>query len=133
MAQWVLYDSFREYIGDGTIDLDDDEFQVELVSSGYTPIALTHTHRSDIEAHVIEGYETTLTSVAWTRDEDIVDWAADDVLIEVVGTPIQPRWAVLLNTTASGSPLVGYLTLGADMTVGDGQRLRINLSAGVLG
>lgn len=47
-ATITFYNSFKEYIADGTIDLDTDTFKVTLHTSSYTPSATTHTIYSDL-------------------------------------------------------------------------------------
>ena len=57
-ASITFYQSFREYMSDGTIDLDTDSFKVTLHTSTYTPNAGTHTVYADLtnELSTASGY-----------------------------------------------------------------------------
>ena len=46
-ASITFYNSFREYLADGTIDLDTHTFKVLLTSSSYTP-STAHTTKADM-------------------------------------------------------------------------------------
>jgi len=46
---FTLYNSFKKYLLDGTIDLDTDTIKVALVTSAYTPLA-THDVLADVMA-----------------------------------------------------------------------------------
>ena len=68
-----IYPSFKEYLGDGTIDLDGDTFKIMLLSGTYTYDA-AHAVKSDITDEISgTGYSAggaTLASVTWTRSRD---------------------------------------------------------------
>lgn len=83
-----IYNSFRQYIGDGTIDLDANNLYVALVLSTYTYNA-AHTVWADVsanEAATGDGYTTgganlttntlTYSGATATFDADDVAWAA---------------------------------------------------------
>jgi len=56
-ASLTFYNSFREYVADGTIDLDTNTFKVMLVASGYTP-STARTVKTDVtnELSTANGY-----------------------------------------------------------------------------
>ena len=56
-ASLTFYNSFREYVADGTIDLDTHTFKAMLVASGYTP-STAHTVKTDVtnELSTANGY-----------------------------------------------------------------------------
>jgi len=61
----TLYDPFKQYLGDGTIDLDTDTIKCLIVSSAYTPSA-AHSVLADITNEVANGNGYTTGGVALT-------------------------------------------------------------------
>lgn len=132
MSQWQLFDSFREYVGDGTIDLDDDSFTVGLLAATYSPDVANDTVLSDVVAYACSNVSSvSLTGVTWTRTGADVDWGADDAVFTAVGGAVSPdpRYAIVWDDSA-GNKLVAYLDLGS-LALAVGQRLRLDMS-GVL-
>ena len=77
-----FYDSFKEYIGDGTIDMDNDTFKLMLVTSTYT-FSAAHTVKTDItnELSTANGYTAggaSLTSVTWSQTSGTATFDAAD-------------------------------------------------------
>ena len=132
-AEIKIYDSFQKYMGDGTIDLDNDTFKVALVSSSYTPSA-SHTTFSDItdELPTAFGYISggnTLSSISWTQTGNIIVWNAASTAWDAIGGDIVARYAVIYKSGTSNSivdPLVAYILLDnthADVTIIDTRSL----------
>lgn len=139
-ASLTFYQSFREYIADGTIDLDTDAFVVRLLSSSYTPNAGSHTVIADLtnELATANGYTSggaSLASVTWNRSGGTVTWDAADTTWTASGGSIVARYAVInKNGTANAivSPLVCYILLDttpADVTATDGNNLTLQWNA----
>lgn len=129
-ASITFYQSVREYLADGTIDLDTDTFKVTLHNSTYTPNASTHTIYSDAtnELSTANGYTNggyTLTPT-WVRSGATVTFDAGDAQWTASGGSITARHAVIRKDgTANGivSPLICYILLDttpADVTATDG-------------
>jgi hypothetical protein len=131
---WIRYNGFSEYLGDGTIDMDNDTFKVQLHTSTYTP-AVTHDVLTDLTNEVANGngYTTggvTLTSPTWTRSGATVTFDAADAQWTASGGSIVARYAVIYDDTPTSpaNPLVAYSLLDntpADVTVADGTTLTI--------
>lgn len=71
MGNPTFYNSFAEFVADGTIDLDTDTFGMMLLADGHT-INPDHDFRNDVEGNEITGTNYTaggvvLSSVTWTR------------------------------------------------------------------
>lgn len=123
----TLYNSFFEYLGDGTIDLDADTFAVLLTTSTYTPAA-THSQISDITNEVSgNGYSRqTLGSVTWTQSGGTATFDAADTVFTASGGSIVARYYVLFDDTVTSpvtDALIGYGLLDntpADITITDG-------------
>jgi hypothetical protein len=118
----MFFNSFREFLGDGTIDLDNDTFKVVLLSSSYTPDA-TDAVYADLSDELASsgGYtqkDKALTGVTWTRDGAVVTFDADNP--SWTGATFTCRYAVILDETAANDPLVCLFDLGADKTVENG-------------
>lgn len=117
-ATIAFYNSFRKYLGDGTIDLDSHAFKVMLVSSSYTPNAATHTVKADVtnELSTANGYTSggaSLGSVTWTQSAAVVTFDAADTTWTASGGSIVARWAVIYDDTPTSpvDPLVAYILL----------------------
>ena len=121
----TFYQSFREYMADGTIDLDTDTFKVTLHSSTYTPNAGTHTVFADLtnELSTAGGYTNggqALGSVTWNRSGATVTFDAADTEWTVSGGSIGPaRYAAIWKDGTANAivkPLVAYIDFGTDET-----------------
>jgi hypothetical protein len=140
---WKLYNKSKEYIGDGTIDLDagDAYFTVVLLTSSYTP-ALTHDAYSSISGSEVanaNGYTTggdILAATTWTESAGTVTFDATDPAWTASGGSITARYAALVHIAAgSGVPqstdkLIGYCLLDntpADVIAVDGAAFKIQL------
>jgi hypothetical protein len=139
-ASITFYQSFREYLGDGTIDLDTDTFKVTLHTSTYTPNAGTHTVYADLtnELSTASGYTNTgaaLGSVTWTRSGATVTFDAADTVWTASGGTITARYAVIRKdgtANAIVSPLVAYILLDttpADVSATTGNTLTLQWNA----
>lgn len=138
-ASITIYNSFRKYLGDGTIDIDTHTFKVMLCSSSYTPSASSHTVKADVtnELSTANGYTAggaTLGSVTWTQSGATVTWDAADTVWPASGGSITARYAVIYDDTPTSpaDPLVAYILLDttpADVTATDGNTLTLQWNA----
>lgn len=139
-ASITLYQSFREYLVDGTFDLNSNTFKVTLHTSTYTPSASTHTVYADLtnELSTANGYTNggaTLGTVTLTRSGGTVTFGAADTTWNASGGSIVARYAVIrasgtLNTHVD--PLVAYILLDttpADVTATTGNPLTLTWNA----
>lgn len=116
----LIYNSFKERMGDGTIDMDNDTFKVMLCTSSYTPAA-THTTTANVTNEVSgTGYTSggnTLTGVTWNESGGTVTFdAAGTNWTEASFTA---RYAVIYSSTASNS-VVCVMDFATDKTVSSG-------------
>lgn len=142
---WKVYNNCKEYIGDGTIDLDagDGYFRVILATSSYTP-ALTHDAYSSVSANEVangSGYTTggdAPGSVTWTNSSGTITFDSANPEWTASGGSITARYAVLVHVAAgTGVPqstdkLMAYSLLDnspADVTATDGNTFTITLNA----
>lgn len=117
-----IYPSFKEYMADGTIDLDGDTFKIALLNNTHT-YASTDAVWADVSAEEASGtgYTTggaALTSVTWTRSGDTVTFDAADAAWTTAS--FTARYAVIYDdtvTTPVADPLVCFIDFGADKTV----------------
>ncbi len=139
-ASITFYQSFREYLGDGTFDLNSNTFVVTLHTSSYTPNAGTHTVSADLtnELSTANGYTSggaTLGSVSWTRSGGTVTFDAADTTWTASGGSIVARYAVIRASGTLNSrvnPLVAYILLDttpADVTTTTGNTLTLQWNA----
>lgn len=135
-ASISFYNSFREYVADGTIDLDTHTFKVMLVSSSYT-FSASHTVKTDItnELSTANGYTAggaTLGSVTWAHSGGTATFDAADTTWTASGGSIVARRAVIYDDTAASDELVASVLLDttpADVTVTAGNTLTLQWNA----
>lgn len=135
-ASISFYNSFREYLADGTIDLDTHTFKVMLVSSAYT-FSASHTVKADItnELSTANGYTAggaTLGSVTWAHSGGTATFDAADTVWTASGGSITARRAVIYDDTAASDELVASILLDttpADVTATDGNTLTLQWNA----
>lgn len=118
----VVYNSFKQKIMDGSIDLDTDTIKVALVTSSYTPDQDTHEDFADITNEVSgTGYTAggqALANKSVSKDntdnEGVFD--ADDVTWS--SSTITARGAVVYKDTGTPATswLVAYYDFGSDKT-----------------
>lgn len=123
----VIYNSFKQKIMDGSIDLDTDTIKVALVTSSYTVDQDAHEDYADITNEVANGngYTTggeSLANKAVTKDntdnEGVFD--ADDVTWSA--STITARGAIVYKSTgvAGTSWFICYLDFGSDQSSSSG-------------
>lgn len=133
-ASITFFNSFKEYIADGTIDLDTDTFKLTLHTSTYSPNASTQTVYADLtnELATANGYTNgghTLASVTWGQSAGTSTFDAADLAITASGGSIVARYAVIRKSGTANTivdPLVAYIlmdTSPADVTTTDGNVL----------
>lgn len=71
MGNPTFYNSFAEFVADGTIDLDTDTFGMMLLDNAHT-VDPDHDFRNDVEGDEVSGTNytaggVTLSGVTWTR------------------------------------------------------------------
>lgn len=133
---FTFYQSFREWMAEGTFDLNSDAFKISLHASTYTPSVSAHTVYADLtnELATANGYTNggaTLTSVTWIRSAGTVTFSAAATVWTASGGSITSRTAVVRKSGTANTrvdALVGYFLLDstpADVTVTSGNTLTI--------
>lgn len=123
----VVYNSFKQKIMDGSIDLDTDTIKVALVTSTYTPDIDTHEDYADITNEVANGNGYTTGGAALanksvtkdtTDDEGVFD--ADDVTWST--SSITARGAIVYKDTGTPATswFICYVDFGEDKTSSSG-------------
>ena len=134
---WVLHDTYKEYEGDGTIDVDNDTFVVRLYSSSSNVATTSITDASTVtnELSTANGYTNggSTVAVTWTQptagtvmfDCANPQWTAS-------GGSITARYAAIVDTTTTPDTLVAHCLLDntpADVTATDGNTFTITINA----
>jgi hypothetical protein len=135
-ASITFYNSFREYVADGTIDLDTHTFKVALVTDAYT-FSAAHTVFADItnELATANGYTAggaALANVTWAHSGTTATFDADDTEWTASGGSIVARRAVIYDDTAASDQLVASVLLDttpADVTATTGNKLILQWNA----
>lgn len=134
----TIYNSFREYVADGTVDLDNDTLKLALVTSGYSTPSTSHTIWGDVSANEVAagaGYTTGGASLTqtWVRAGGITTLDSPDITFTALTKTF--RYGVIYaNVTRGGivNPLILYYLFDntpADIVVA-GVNWTVTFSAG---
>lgn len=140
---WTIYNSFKEYMADNTIDLDGTTFDLHLVASGGTVADVTLSALTSITGQLASanGYSQSgkaLTAVTWATGASASEYRFDStatVWTATGGSLSDIRYAVLVaRTGASGKDATNKLVCYSQLTtagfsVTDGNTLTITPSA----
>ena len=117
----VIYNAFKKYIMNGSIDLDTDTINVMLVTSTYTPNQDSHEYRDDVTNEVTgSGYTAggaSLAGKAVTADNTDNEGVFDANDVSWTTSTITARGAVLYKArggASSADELICYLDFGSD-------------------
>ncbi len=138
-ASITFYNSFKEYVADGTFDLNTDSFKVALVSSSYT-FSAAHTVYADLtnELSTANGYTSggaALASVTFSQTSGTATFDAADTTWTASGGSIVARRAVIYKDGTANTrvkPLIASILLDttpADVTVTTGNTLTLQYNA----
>lgn len=138
-GNWIVYDSFKLWMSDGTFDMDADTFKVTLHTNTYTPNIATQSVYADLtnELTTANGYTNgglTLSSVTWSKSGSTTTFDAGDFTWTAAGGSIGPfRKAVIRKSGTANThvdPLIAYCILdSADITITDTSVFTIQLNA----
>ena len=121
----IIYNSFKEYIADGTFDMNSDTFKICLLTSSYTPLA-THAVYADLTNEVANGngYTTggaTLANVTYAQTSGTAKFDADDA--SWTSATFTCRYAVIYKSgtaNARVNPLVKVFDFTTDKSCSSG-------------
>lgn len=112
-----FYASFVDDVTSGNVDWDNDDINVALLTSSYTPDTASHAAFSDVSGDEASGTgytaggvtlankSTNDTGSAWQFDADDAEWPS---------STITARYGVIYDATASGSPLLAYVDFDSE-------------------
>jgi hypothetical protein len=132
---WKLFNVARQYLLDGTIDLDSHTFKMLLCTSTYAPDVEAHSLLAHITNELSgNGYARQTVAPSLSRSTVTVTFDVADAAFAASGGPITARYAVIYDDTpgAPADPLLCYSLLDttpADVTVTDGNTLTIQINA----
>lgn len=141
---WSEYDGFKEYLGEGYIDLDGDNLKMALFLSTSNAATLTNNVYGDLTNELANGngYLTggiALTGVTWTRFGGTTTFDANDPTLTASGGTLTFRFAVIYVdktiTAPTGTvtrPLICFSLLDntpADVSVASGNTLTFQMNA----
>lgn len=130
----LVYNSFLEYMADGTIDLDTDIFKIILLANTYTPNATDSIYGVGQNTYIHElangnGYITggaTLQNVTWVRSGGTVTFDAYNP--EWASATFTARYAAIYDSSASNY-LICMLDFNEDKPIENGTfTVRFNAS-----
>lgn len=141
---WSEYHGFKEYLGEGYIDLDGDNIKMALFTSASNAATLTNDTYSSLTNELANGngYLTggiVLTGVTWTRSAGTTTFDANDPTLTASGGTLTFRFAVIYVvktiTAPTGTvtnPLICFSLLDntpADVSVANGNTLTFQMNA----
>ena len=122
----VIYNSFKQKIMDGSIDLDTDTIRVALVTSTYTPDQDAHEDYADITNEVVgTGYTAegaALANKAVTKDNTDNEGVFDADNVTWASSTITARGAIVYkdSDTATTSWFIAYFDFTSDQSSNNG-------------
>lgn len=133
---WVIHDRFKEYMADGTVDLDNDTFVMRLYSSA-SNIATTSVGDATTatnELSTANGYTSGGQTVAatWVRSSGTVTFDVADAVWAASGGSITARYAAIVDTTTTPDEVVAHTLLDnspADVTATSGNNFTVQVNA----
>lgn len=142
-GKWKLYDKAKQYLADGTIDLDaTSDWKMALFQSTSNANTLTNTVDvyGDLTNEVANGsgYLTggsAITGVTWTEASGTVTFDCDNVVWTASGGTITARFAVIYKNATVNSVVKPLLcvclldTAPADVSATSGNTLTIQINA----
>jgi hypothetical protein len=142
-GKWKLYEMAKEYIGDGTFDLDDTanwKMALFLSSSNANTLGGTNDVYGDLtnEHSNANGYTTggvALTGVTWSQASGTATFDCDNASWTASGGSITARFAVIYKDATVNSIVKPLLcvslldTTPGDVTATSGNPLNVNINA----
>ena len=130
---WVIHDRYKEYMGDNTIDMDGDTFEMRLYTSA-SNIATTSVGDATTATNEVigNGYAADVLVTTWTRATSTVTWDSGDGAFTASVGSIVARYAAIIDTTTTPDEVVCHSLLDnspADVTVTDGNTLTVQINA----
>ncbi len=130
---WIFHDEFKEFMGDNTIDMDNDNFEMRLYTSASniqdTAVGDATTATNEVSGN---GYASDTLVTTWTRVTGTVTWDSDDGAFTASGGSITARAAAVIDTTTTPDQVVCHSLLDntpEDVTVTDGNTLTTQINA----
>jgi len=136
-ATLVVYDSYKQFLQNGQVDVDTDTWIMGLSTSTYTPIQADHEDITDITDELSgNGYaRETLTTVSLTEPvAGTWQFDSDNAVFTASGGSIVARWYWIFDdsTTAPADVLFCYGLLDdtpLDVTTTDTNTLTVQVHA----
>lgn len=131
MASFNKFNAFVENLAEGVIDLASDTLKVVLTNTlpdTADTVLADLTEISGGNGYTAGGEAATLSSSAQTGGT--YKLILDDLTITASGGAIGPfRYFVLIDGTATGSPLIGWWDYGSSITLADGESITVDFDA----
>lgn len=134
-GKFKLYNTAKEKIGQGIIDLDTHTFKAKIFLSTSNCNTLTFDEIADLtnEHAAANGYaEVTLASITWNNSAGVITFDCADLVWNAAGGSITGRFVVIYDDTVAGDPLLCVCLLDttpADVTATAGNPLTVQINA----
>jgi hypothetical protein len=142
-AKWYGTPIKNIFNGANPVDWDSDTIKVALCTASYTPDQDAHDFFNDVTNELAGENGYTAGGATLTGTEVSYDAATNQTRLKATNNPswkaegasLTARYAIIYKSTGTGStsPLLGYVDLGASVTVPAGGKFTLELDAtGVL-
>jgi hypothetical protein len=131
MATFNKFYCFVQDVGRKVHNLNSDTLKIALTNS--SPTAATNTVLADIsQISAANGYSsggTAIGSTGYSQSGGIAALTGNNVTFTASGGSMATfRYAVIYNSTASGSPLIAWVDYGSSITLAIGESLVVDLT-----
>ena len=135
--KWLVYNTWKLFVGDGTVNLSSDVFKAILLTSASNCETLTFDEYGDLTGELTTANGYTVggfpVAVTWTEAAGVVTFDSADPTWNAAGGSITARFCVLYDDTPTPTPLdpiVCYSLLDdtpADVTATTGNTFAVNV------
>ena len=140
-SAWLIHNKFKEYMGDGTVDMDGDAFKINLYlsTSNIATLSIDALSTATNQHATANGYTQDTKAIVtptWEEAAGTVTFNCDNVVWTAAGGSILARFAAIYDDTVGPTPVTDPIvchtlldTTPADVTATDGNTFTIEMNA----
>ena len=129
MASLNFFNAFKENAVEG-MNLGSDQITVALCAAANAPVATNSVLADLTEISYTNLSSRNVTTSSSSQTSGTYSLSLTDLVLTSSGGSTGPfRYVVLYDSTAAGSPLIGWYDYGSDVTLADTETLTIDFAA----
>lgn len=135
VSAFTRFNSFYAALAHKIHDLETDQLTLALCAAANAPVVGNTVLANLTQVDYTNLSTRNLTTTSSEQTDGEYKLILEDLVLTSTGGPTGPfRYVVIYNDTATNDELIGWYDYGADVTMGDGESININLdgAAGVL-